>query len=120
MVSVDYCQDVIFAGSYNVRMAIMDIQISPRKPGTISVSVAVAEAHRVIQQSGLVHLLTPMGTCIEGEPAQLYELAAEIHAMLIEMDYPRIGVYIKIDDRRDKPQRMDDKLKSVEDKLAKE
>ncbi len=96
----------------------MDIQISPRKPGTISVSEAVAEAHRVIQASGLVHLLTPMGTCIEGEPAQLYDVAAQIHARLIEMGYPRIGVYIKIDDRRDKPQRMADKLKSVQDKLA--
>lgn len=96
----------------------MDIQIAPRKAGAgISVSSAVAEAHRVIEDSGLKHVLHPMGTCIEGDFAKLYALASRIHARLAELSYERIGVTIKIDDRRDKQQSMLDKLEAVERQL---
>jgi uncharacterized protein (TIGR00106 family) len=99
-------------------MAIMDIQVSPREVGTISVSKAVVAAHQVIQASGLKHVLTPMGTCIEGDYRALYQLASDIHAKLVDLGYPRIGVSIKLDDRRDKPQSMLDKIKRVEEQLA--
>jgi uncharacterized protein (TIGR00106 family) len=99
-------------------MAVMDIQVAPRREGSISVSDAVVTAHRVIQETGLPHVLHPMGTCIEGEPAQLYELAARIHDALAEMGYPRISVTIKIDDRRDQKHSMADKIRVVEGKLA--
>ena len=95
----------------------MDIQVSPRREGTISVSDAVVAAHRVIEQSGLKHVLHPMGTCVEGEALELYALAGRIHQALIELGYPRIGITLKIDDRRDKPQGMSDKIKVVESKL---
>lgn len=77
----------------------------------------MAEAHRVIEASGLKHVLHPMGTCIEGPADRLYALAAEIHAALAAMGYERIGVHLKVDERRDKEQSMGDKLKSVHDKL---
>jgi uncharacterized protein (TIGR00106 family) len=98
-------------------MAVMDIQISPRKTGTTSVSDAVVAAHRVIEATGLDHVLHPMGTCIEGEPAQLYQLAADIHQALADAGYERIGVTIKVDDRRGKGHRMLEKVKVVEGKL---
>lgn len=100
-------------------MAIMDIQVSPRKLGTVSVSAGVTEAHQVIRASGLKHLLHPMGTCIEGEPAQLYELASAIHKRLGQLGYQRIGVYIKIDERLDKPQTMEDKVSRINGLLRK-
>lgn len=99
-------------------MAIMDIQVSPRIAETISVSEAVAHAHKVIKASGLKHVLTPMGTCIEGDFRELYQVASDIHAKMVELGYPRIGVSIKIDDRRDKQQSMLDKVKRVEEQLA--
>lgn len=95
----------------------MDIQVSPRRRGTVSVSDAVAEAHRVIEKSGLKHVLHPMGTCIEGPAAQLYALAAEIHAALAEMGFERIGMHLKIDERLDKKQSMGDKLRRVKELL---
>jgi uncharacterized protein (TIGR00106 family) len=95
----------------------MDIQVSPRREGTISVSDAVVAAHRVIEESGLNHVLHPMGTCIEGDAQELYAVAARIHQALADLGYPRIGITLKIDDRRDKPQTMSDKLKVVERKL---
>jgi len=98
-------------------MAVMDIQVSPRREGSISVSDAVVTAHRVIEDSGLNHVLHPMGTCIEGEYAELYAVASRIHAALVEMGYPRIGIAIKIDDRRDGKHGMLGKIKVVVDKL---
>jgi uncharacterized protein (TIGR00106 family) len=94
-------------------MAIMDIQVSPRRVGTVSVSDAVAEAHRVIEASGLKHVLHPMGTCVEGAADELYALAARIHQALAAMGFERIGVQLKLDDRRDRAQTMDDKLRRV-------
>jgi uncharacterized protein (TIGR00106 family) len=99
-------------------MAIMDIQVSPRREGTISVSDAVVAAHREIEAAGLPCVLHPMGTCVEGEPAALYAVAARIHQALIELGYPRIGISLKIDDRRDKQQSMADKISVVERKMA--
>lgn len=99
-------------------MAVMDIQVSPRREDTISVSDAVVAAHRVIEESGLKHVLHPMGTCIEGDYDQLYALASRMHQALVEMGYPRIGISIKIDDRRDKKHGMLDKVKVVESKLS--
>ena len=95
----------------------MDIQVSPRRKGTVSVSDAVAEAHRVIEQSGLDHVLHPMGTCIEGPPQRLYALAAEIHSALAAMGFERIGIQLKIDERLDKEQTMGDKLRRVNELL---
>lgn len=96
----------------------MDIAVSPRAAGSVSVSDAVVVAQRVIEATGLTHLLHPMGTCIEGEPAELYQLAADIHSALAGAGYQRILVTIKLDERRDKVQHMSDKLKSVADKLS--
>ena len=96
----------------------MDIAVSPRLAGTVSVSDAVVIAQRVIEASGLTHVLHPMGTCIEGEPAELYRLAADIHSAMAAAGYQRILVTIKLDERRDKVQHMSDKLKSVGDKLG--
>jgi len=96
----------------------MDIQVSPRRVGTVSVSDAVAEAHRVIEASGLKYVLHPMGTCVEGAAEELYALAARVHQALAAMGYERIGVHLKIDDRRDKPQSMADKLSRVQERLG--
>lgn len=99
-------------------MAVMDIHVSPRQPESVSVSDAIVAAHRVIQESGLTHVLHPMGTCIEGEASKLYGLANRIHQTLADLGYARIGVSLRIDDRRDKRQTMEDKLRSVLSKLG--
>ena len=95
----------------------MDIQVSPRRKDTVSVSDAVAEAHRVIERSGLKHVLHPMGTCVEGPAGSLYALAAEIHAVLAGMGFDRIGIHLKVDERLDKPQSMGDKIRRVNELL---
>jgi uncharacterized protein (TIGR00106 family) len=99
-------------------MAVMDIQVSARRSGTVSVSEGVAAAHRVIAAAGLKSVLHPMGTCVEGDPARLYRLAAEIHEALIGMRFERIAINIKVDHRLDREQSMEEKLRRVDDLLA--
>lgn len=101
-------------------MAVMDLQVSPRRVGTVSVSDAVAEAHRVIEASGLKYVLHPMGTCIEGAADDLYALAARIHQALAAMGFERIGINLKLDDRRDRLQTMDDKLRRISELMGKD
>lgn len=101
------------AGRVEYHMALMDLQVSPRRAGTVSVSDAVAEAQRLIARSGLESVLHPMGTCIEGAPEELYALASRIHTALAAQGYDRIGMLLKIDDRRDKVQTMEDKMRRV-------
>jgi uncharacterized protein (TIGR00106 family) len=100
-------------------MAVMDLQVTPRRIGTVSVSDAVAEAQRVIEASGLKYMLHPMGTCVEGAPDELYALAARIHQALALMGFDRIGMNLKLDDRRDRPQTMEDKLRRISELTGK-
>ena len=91
----------------------MDIQVSVRRVGTVSVSEGVLCAQQIIEASGLKHILHPMGTCVEGAPEELYALSARIHAALAQLGFDRIGIAIKLDDRRDKPQSMAAKLERI-------
>jgi uncharacterized protein (TIGR00106 family) len=98
-------------------MAIMDIQASPRSAGTVSVSGAVVIAQQFIHDSSLKRMRHPMGTCVEGESRRLYILAADIHNALVVAGYDRVGMVLKVDDRRDNASTMDSKLNSVLSKL---
>ncbi len=98
-------------------MAILDLQVAPRKAGEVSVSYAVVAVHKLIEREGFQHVLHPMGTCIEGEPEQLYSLLLKIHNLLIDMKFDRIGMSIRVDHRLDKKQTMLDKIQRVEEQL---
>lgn len=98
-------------------MAIIEITIIPVGTGTTSASGYVAEAHKIIKKSGLVHELTPMATVIEGDIDELFKLARKIHETPFKKDVKRVITTIKIDDRRDKPTSMKYKKKSVMKKL---
>jgi uncharacterized protein (TIGR00106 family) len=59
-----------------------------------------------------------MGTSLEGETADILALVAELHAVPFEEGVPRVYTVLKLDERRDKPQTLDDKVASVERLLA--
>ncbi len=99
-------------------MAVMQIEILPLGTGTPSVSSYVAQAMKVVQESGLPHQLTPMATVVEGEVDELLDLARRIHEVPFEAGAQRVVTIITIDDRRDKPLSMQGKVRSVEEKLS--
>ncbi len=55
-----------------------------------------------------------MGTSLEGETTDVLALVGELHAVPFELGVPRVYTVLKLDERRDKPQTLEDKVRSVE------
>jgi len=98
-------------------MAIVEVTITPLGTQTPSVSYYVAEVHKVLDQSNLKYQLTPMSTIIEGDLQQIIEVIQQMHEVPFEKGALRVSTSIKIDDRRDKQASMEQKMKSVEEKM---
>lgn len=78
----------------------------------------VADCHRVLLDEKRISCqLTPMGTIMEGDLDILLELIRRMHEVPFESGAERVSTSIKIDDRRDKKGTMEQKMKSVTDKL---
>lgn len=102
-------------------MAIMEIAVIPMGTKTPSVSKHVANALGILKkEKNIKYELTPMGTIVEGDLDRLLVLAKKMHAAVFEdKEVLRVVTTIKIDDRRDKPQSMQDKIRPVKEKLKK-
>jgi uncharacterized protein (TIGR00106 family) len=96
-------------------MAIAAVSISPVGAG-VSVSRYVAAALRVAQAQDRVRVrLDPMFTTLEGDLDEVLALIRRMHEAVFETGAVRVGTVIKLDDRRDRPARMEDKVRAVED-----
>ncbi|MBI3117238.1 MAG: MTH1187 family thiamine-binding protein [Candidatus Hydrogenedentes bacterium] len=83
-----------------------------------SMSEYIAACVRIIEQAGLKHHLHAYGTDIEGEWDDVMAAVKRCHEAVHEMGAPRITTTLKIATRTDKEQGMDDKVRSVEEKLG--
>lgn len=98
-------------------MALMEITIVPLGTKDASISTYVAECIKVLQGLGLKYELTAMGTQVEGDLDLLFETARRLHEVPFQKGAMRVLTLIKIDDRRDKPQALEEKITSVKQKL---
>jgi len=96
---------------------IADIMITPIGVG-VSVSKYVAECQKIFKQAGLKVILHSYGTNIEGEWDEVFSAIKKCHQIVHEMRVPRISSNIRFGTRTDREQSMEDKIKSVEDKLS--
>jgi len=96
---------------------ILDFSVVPIGVGT-SLSKYVAACERVLAESGLKTRLHANGTNVEGEWDEVFTAIKRCHEVIHKMDAPRVFTVIKVGTRTDRDQTMDDKVKSVEDKLA--
>jgi uncharacterized protein (TIGR00106 family) len=89
------------------------------RPG-VSASAYIAEIQRRLQaQDRVRYRLHAMGTSLEGSTEDILAVVAELHALPFEQGVPRVYTVLKLDERRDKPgQTLDDKIRSVEEKLG--
>lgn len=94
---------------------IIDLSIFPMDKRGESLSPYVARVLDVIRDSGLKHELGPMGTCIEGEWAEVMAVVDACYREL-EHDSDRLYVAIKADCRRGRRDGMDAKVRSVQEK----
>lgn len=97
--------------------AIVDLCVVPLGVG-LSVSTHVAACQRILEEAGLTHRMHAYGTNIEGDWDTVFAAIKRCHQVVHEMGSPRITTTIKVGTRTDRAQSMDDKVASVEAKLA--
>ena len=95
---------------------IVDFCLVPIGVG-VSVSKYIAECEIILKDAGLKTQLHAYGTNIEGEWDDVFGAVKRCHERVHEMGAPRITTTIKVGTRTDRVQTMDDKVKSVQEKL---
>ncbi|PCF38619.1 MTH1187 family thiamine-binding protein [Staphylococcus delphini] len=102
-------------------MAIVDVVVIPVGTEGPSVSQYIAEIQMKLeeykQEGKIDYQLTPMNTLIEGDLADLFQVIQAIHELPFNKGLDRVCTNIRIDDRRDKHRKMNDKLDSVKKHL---
>lgn len=83
------------------------------------ISEEIAEALKIVKDSGLAHQLTPMGTCVEGEWSQVFPVLERCHARVRQMA-PHVVTLIQIEDDRDGGNKLHNNVESVQEKLEKQ
>jgi len=95
---------------------IVDFCLVPVGVG-VSVSKYIVECEKILANAGLKTQLHAYGTNIEGEWDEVFAAIKRCHEHVHAMGVPRISTTIKLGTRTDREQSMDDKIKSVQEKL---
>ena len=95
---------------------IIDLCVVPVGVG-VSVSRHVAACQQVLEDAGLSYNMHAYGTNIEGEWDNVFAAVKRCHEVVHQMGAPRISTSIKVGTRIDREQTMDEKIKSVREKL---
>lgn len=95
---------------------IADLCVVPLGVG-LSVSPYVAACETIFREAGLNTHLHAYGTNIEGEWDAVFAAIKRCHEVLHGMGAPRITSSLRFGTRTDREQSMDDKVRSVEEKL---
>ena len=101
-------------------MALIEISIVPLGEGTTGISQYVAGCLQELEKCGedIRYELTAMGTIIEGELDTILAVARRIHEVPFQKGAKRVLTTLRIDDRRDRDASIEQKKRSVQDKLV--
>ncbi len=83
----------------------------------LSLGKYIAECEKVLSAAGLKTQLHAYGTNIEGEWDEVMAAIKRCHEVLHEMGVPRISSTLRFGTRTDRPQTMEDKIRSVSRQL---
>jgi uncharacterized protein (TIGR00106 family) len=78
----------------------------------------LAEVLKIVDASGLPYKVNPMGTVIEGEWDEVMGLIKKCHSVTLKTG-ERTVTTISIDDRKGRPNRIDEKVESIEKRIGK-
>lgn len=96
-------------------MATADITVIALGRADASASAYLAEIQRRLAAQDRVRFrMHAMGTSLEGDTADVLALVGELHAVPFDLGVPRVYTVLKLDERRDKAQTLDDKVTSVQ------
>jgi uncharacterized protein (TIGR00106 family) len=87
--------------------------ISLGRPDASATAYVAEIQRRLARQDRVRYVMHAMGTSLEGETAEVLALVGELHAVPFELGAPRVYTVLKLDERRDKPQTLEDKVASV-------
>ena len=85
---------------------------------SVSLSPYVAACESVLREAGLKTKVHANGTNIEGDWDKVFAAIKKCHAVIHEKGAPRVFTVIKLGTRTDRNQTMEEKVQSVEWKLA--
>lgn len=95
-------------------MATADLTVIALGRPDASASAYVAEIQRrLAAQERVGYRMHAMGTSLEGPTADILALVGELHRVPFDEGVPRVYTVLKLDERRDKEQTLDDKVASV-------
>ena len=95
---------------------IVDLSVVPIGVG-VHLGAYIAACEKILTKAGLKTELHANGTNIEGEWDEVMHAVKECHETLHEMGVPRIASTLRIGTRVDRAQTMEDKIRSVEEKM---
>ena len=96
-------------------MATADLTVIALGRADTSASAYIAEIQRrLAAQDRVRYRLHAMGTSLEGTTDDVLAVVRELHEVPFGMGIERVYTVLKLDDRRDKPQSLEDKVTSVE------
>jgi uncharacterized protein (TIGR00106 family) len=83
-----------------------------------SIGNQLAEVLKIVDASGMPYKINPMGTVVEGEWDDVMKLIKKCHLSVMK-EGERALTTISLDDRKGKPGRIDEKVKSIERRIGK-
>ena len=96
-------------------MATADLTVIGLGRADTSASAYIAEIQRrLAAQDRVGYRLHAMGTSLEGSTEDILRVVSELHTVPFELGLPRVYSVLKLDERRDREQSLEDKVASVE------
>ncbi len=95
---------------------IVEFSIIPIDKEGKSLSEYIAKTINIIKKSGLQYELHAMGTIVEGDAEEVFDLIKKCHLNMTRFS-DRVYTSINIDDRKRATGRLEGKVASVENKL---
>jgi len=96
-------------------LATADLTVIALGRAEASASEYIAEIQRrLAAQDRVRYEMHAMGTSLEGATADILAVFGELHAVPFEMGIPRVYSILKLDERRDREQTLEDKVSSVQ------
>ena len=96
-------------------MATADLTVISLGRAETSAAPYIAEIQRRLgAQDRVGYRMHAMGTSLEGSTDDILRIVGELHAVPFDMGIARVYTVLKLDERRDREQTLDDKVASVE------
>lgn len=97
-----------------------EISIYPMGTGSTSASFYIAKAIESIQKlDGIRYQINSMGTVLESENIDvIYEASKKMMEIVHNLGVNRVEVILKIDSRKDKQAKMEEKIESIKKQMS--